>query len=84
MLKNIIFALASLVLLAISPAILAAEQAPEAAVKAEVLPQVVPLEREAAKQATKETRPVNDNHVDYRYCLDLKTNQEIAACRYKK
>ena len=26
----------------------------------------------------------NDKLLDYRYCLDLKTNQEISHCRYKK
>lgn len=30
------------------------------------------------------TQPARDNHTDYRYCLDLKTNKEIIECRYKK
>lgn len=28
--------------------------------------------------------PARDKQTDYRYCLDLKTDAEIAACRYKK
>jgi len=30
------------------------------------------------------SRPEDDGHADYRYCLDLKTNIEIIKCRYKK
>ena len=35
--------------------------------------------------ATAQHKQLNDDqHVDYRYCLELKTNREIAECRYKK
>jgi hypothetical protein len=83
MLKNIFFALPFLIALVISNAIQAADQAPDEAVLAETIP-AMPPEKEAVKQAVTNTRPINDNHVDYRYCLELKTNREISECRYKK
>jgi len=83
MLKNIIFALLSLVALATSPVLLAAEQTSTDAVPVQPLPASPPV-TEAVTQAEKKTPPVNDNHVDYRYCLELKTDREISECRYKK
>jgi hypothetical protein len=35
-------------------------------------------------EATHMHNPARDKQTDYRYCLDLKTDAEIAACRYKK
>lgn len=85
MFKNIFFAcLLQLTLITITTAY-AAEPADEELVAAEVIP--ASPEKEAPKQTTRtvtDTRPINDNHVDYRHCLDLKTNPEIIACRYKK
>jgi membrane-bound lytic murein transglycosylase B len=123
MLKNIFFALLSLLALATSPATLAEDQPAVESEYVKALTANNPPEKEAVKQAvpaenpaketaqpaaapapakeemqqatpsdtaqqtvapTSNTRPINDNHVDYRYCLDLKTNREIAECRYKK
>jgi hypothetical protein len=88
MLRIIFFALLSLGALLAAPTISAAEQAPVDAVPAEAVPAPAmpasPPEKTAAPQPASNTRPVNDNHVDYRYCLELKTNREIAECRYKK
>jgi hypothetical protein len=38
----------------------------------------------AGKESAPGTQPIKDHHVDYRYCLELKTNREITECRYKK
>lgn len=63
-------------------------QAEEAAAQPAVAePQPAPA---AAMPATEATQPASsnqtahDNHTDYRYCLELKTNKEIIECRYKK
>lgn len=83
MLKSIIFTLLALVAFASSSALLAAEQPADEAVTVQPLPATPPV-TEAAKRAENNNQPVNDNHIDYRYCLDLKTDREIAECRYKK
>jgi hypothetical protein len=83
MLKNIIFALLTLAALATSHTILAADPQVGETPPAQMLPPAAP-DTEAAGQAANSTRPVNDNHVDYRYCLELKNDREIAECRYKK
>jgi hypothetical protein len=83
MLKNIIFALLTLVGLATSHVIQAADEPPVEAVAAETV-QAVPPEKEPVKQTTTNSRPINDNHVDYRYCLEFKNDRDIAECRYKK
>lgn len=68
-------------MLAIAPASLAADDpAAQEAVPAAILP----AGQEAPRQTSINTRPVDDSHTDYRYCLELKTNIEIAQCRYKK
>ena len=94
MLKNIYVTLLSLGILAASPLALAADDpAAEQAVPATVMPaEPMPVEpvpasapvKEAVTQTSTNTRPINDNHTDYRYCLELKTNIEIIQCRYKK
>ena len=89
MLKNIIFVLLSLFALAISPAVLAVDDPATEAVLAEpvaatIEPAAPPAPAPKARQEVSNTRPVNDNHTDFRYCLELKTNIEIAQCRYKK
>ena len=83
MLKNIIFALLTLVALAASPVIQAADEPPVEPVAAETVP-ADPPRKEPVKQTTTNTRPVNDNHTDYRYCLEFKNDRDIAECRYKK
>ena len=91
MLKNIIFISLALIALGASHTIFAAEPPAEEAIPAEVMP-ASPAVSEAVKepaqvsvsQPTNNTRPINDNHVDYRYCLELKTDIEIIKCRYKK
>ena len=86
MLKNIIFILLALIALGASHTIFAAESPAEEAIPAEVMP-ASPADNEAVKESAKgtiNTRPINDNHVDYRYCLELKTDIEIIKCRYKK
>jgi len=87
MLKNIIFILLALIALGASHIIFAAEPSSDEAIPAEVIP-ASPADNEAAKvsvsQPSNNTRPINDTHVDYRYCLELKTNLEIMQCRYKK
>ncbi len=62
-----------------------AQQAAAPASVKEDMQQSIPSDtaQQAITQSTN-SRPINDNHVDYRYCLDLKTNREIAECRYKK
>lgn len=90
MLKNTIFALLSLLAFANSPAILASDNSPAPDLSTEsslVIPPVLaesPIPEEQAVQVHSKTqRPVNDNHKDYRYCLGLGSNAEIAACAYK-
>ena len=83
MFKNIIFASLTLVALASSQVTQAVDEAPVEAVAAETVPADPPV-RETIKLTTTNTRPVNDNHVDYRYCLELKNDRDIAECRYKK
>jgi hypothetical protein len=86
MLKN--FILASLYLVALGvPHLSHAEEAPVEAVPVQALPEETMPAKTAtasAKQPANSTQPLHDNHTDYRYCLELKTNPEIAACRYKK
>ena len=88
MLKNIIFALLYLATAGFSQPILAAEQTPVDAVPKETIPaQTIPAtapDKEAVKQRATKAPPINDKHIDYRYCLELKTNREISECRYKK
>ena len=81
MLKNIIFILMALIKLGASHIIFAAEPPADEAIPAEVMP-VSPAD--SVSQPANNTRPINDNHVDYRYCLELKTDIEIIKCRYKK
>jgi hypothetical protein len=83
MLKNIIFALLTLAALGTSHTILAADPEIRDTLPAQT-PPPAPPDNEAARQAANSTRPVNDHHVDYRYCLELKNDREIAECRYKK
>ena len=83
MLKNIIFASFTIVALATSQIIQAADEPPLETVAAETV-QADPPEKEPVKQTTTNTRPINDNHVDYRYCLEFKNDRDIAECRYKK
>jgi hypothetical protein len=92
-LRIIIIATLTLIAPITSSLTLAAEPAPVEAVPAEVVPAeavpapampATPPEKTTAPLPSSNTRPVNDNHVDYRYCLELKTNREIAECRYKK
>lgn len=91
MLKNIIFILLALVALGASHTVFAAESPVEEAIPAEVMP-ANPANNEVIKESAKvsvsqpanNTRPINDNHVDYRYCLELKTDREIIECRYGK
>ena len=85
MLKNIIFALLSLAALGTSPGLMAADTPPDQGEVAPVQPlPASPPDKQAAMPVVNKPLPVNDNHVDYRYCLELKTDREIAACRYKK
>jgi hypothetical protein len=99
MLNNFFFTLSLIVTLSFSQAIFAADPVSEGTTNTEAIPtQVVPVEAlpaetvaappeqvvEKKTSTVSNTRPVNDNHTDYRYCLDLKTNTEIIACRYKK
>lgn len=94
MLKNIFFILLSLTMVTISTLAPAADDpSPQEAIPAETVPvAVLPADPEpasppasvAVNQSSVNTRPLNDNHTDYRYCLELKTNIEIAQCRYKK
>lgn len=91
MLKNIVFILLALITLGASHTILAGEPPADEAIPAEVMPAGA-ADNEAVKEPAKatlsqpanNTRPINDNHVDYRYCLELKTDLEIIKCRYKK
>jgi uncharacterized protein YcfL len=65
-----------------SAELVAAPMAPAEAVAA---PAATTASGTASKPAaTTQNKQLNDNHVDYRYCLELKTNREIAECRYKK
>lgn len=97
MLKNILFTVSSIVALAGSPALLAAELAnAETPPPAAAAPTDTPVQpdadaaaqatppKEAAPASASNARPLHDNHVDYRYCLELKSNREIMECRYKK
>jgi hypothetical protein len=88
MLRNTAFVLLSLIMLGLTPLTLAADDpTTQEAVPAEVVPaapEPVSPARETPQQSSINTRPVNDNHTDYRYCLELKTNVEIIQCRYKK
>ena len=87
MLKNIIFILLALTALGASHTTFAAEPSVGEAIPAKVMP-ASPADNEAVKGSVSQpainTRPNNDNHVDYRYCLELKTDLEIIKCRYKK
>ena len=87
MLKNIIFVLLALAALGASHTTFAAEPSANETIPAEVMP-ASPADNEAGKGSVRQhainTRPNNDNHVDYRYCLELKTDLEITRCRYKK
>ena len=82
--KHISFTVLTLAALVASPAVLATDTVitPAEAVPAQIVP-ASPVQ-EAAKQTTGNPQPNNDSHVDYRYCLDLKTDRGIAECRYKK
>ena len=81
MLKNIFLALLALIALGTSHTILAVDQPPGETLPAQTVP--ANPDKEAVKQPATNTRPANDTHVDYRYCLELKTNREIAECAYK-
>lgn len=83
MLKNTVFILSSFLALGTSPSALAAELAPVEMAPVQAMP-TNPPDQEAVKQPATSTRPTNDNHIDFRYCLELKNNLEIAQCRYKK
>jgi hypothetical protein len=84
MIKNIIFALLSVVALGTShPSMATGPESDVAAVPAETTPDTAPP-AEDNTQPAHNTRPINDNHVDYRYCLELKTDREIIECRYRK
>jgi len=74
----------TLVALATSPVILAEEQMPVAAETAPAPDMPAEPAQEAVTQTTISTRPSNENHNDFRYCLELKSDREIAECRYKK
>lgn len=41
-------------------------------------------DKESTSQSASTPQPNSDKLDDYRYCLELKTNREIANCRYKK
>ncbi len=69
----------------------AAETMPAETMSAESMPAEMPAQDAEMGTATKvikqpsiNMQPLNDSHVDYRYCLELKTDREIAECRYKK
>ncbi len=47
-------------------------------------PAPTPAVANPSETAPLQHRTARDNQTDYRYCLDLKTDAEIAACRYKK
>ena len=85
--KKLVFSWLPLAVFLSLSAVQAAEQTAEP-VTAQTLPAdpdaSISQEKAALPQPASNTQPVNDNHVDYRYCLELKTNQEIAECRYKK
>ncbi len=83
MLKNSVFILFSFLALGTSPSSLAAELAPVEMAPVQAMPNYPP-DKETIKQSPADARPINAYHVDFRYCLELKTNQEIAQCRYKK
>ena len=86
MLKKISFTLLSLVALTTSTTTLAAD--PPSAETEFVQAAPATPEKEGGnatvKQQSINTRPLDDNHADYRYCLEYKTNLEIMHCRYKK
>ncbi len=90
--KKIIFSLLPLAIFLTLSAAHAAEQPADPSAADPVTAQTLPVDpdasispqREAMQQPASDIRPNNDNLVDYRYCLELKTNQEIAECRYKK
>jgi hypothetical protein len=63
------------------PTTSATESMPPASADTQAAPAA---DTQAATQPSRNTRPIHDNHTDYRYCLKLKTNREIAECRYKK
>ncbi len=83
MLKNTAFILFLLFALGTSASALAAELAPVEVVPVQTMPASL-SNKEVTKHSTTSSRPINDNHVDFRHCLELTTNQEIAQCRYKK
>lgn len=64
------------------PTTSATESMPPASADTQAAPAAA--DTQAATQTSRSTRPIHDNHTDYRYCLKLKTNREIAECRYKK
>jgi hypothetical protein len=94
MLKNILCTVFSIVALACSPTLLAAEPAdaetpPAATMPADSPVQPAPVAQsipvtEVVPASASNARPLHDNHVDYRYCLELKSDREIIECRYKK
>lgn len=93
MIKYIIFSLLSLAVFITLPTARAADQQSAEFTPAQTMPAnpeevASPVEAPASSMETQRPaanlRPNNDNLVDYRYCLELKTNQEIAECRYKK
>lgn len=82
MLKNVIFTALSLTAIVASHTIQASDQAPAEPATAQTIP--ANPDNEAAKQPAPTPQPNNDKLFDYRYCLELKTDREIAECRYKK
>lgn len=41
------------------------------------------LQKDRVPQPSGSSNAVRDTHIDYRYCLELKSNKEIAECAYK-
>jgi len=94
MFKKILFALFALVLLQASQVTLAEVPPPTETVPEQSIPAHtdkpasanIPAGSgtETADPAASKTQPNNNRLVDFRYCLELKTNREITECRYKK
>ena len=82
MLKNIIFTLVTLLSLACSPVVFAEDNSSAAATPPVKTESPTPPEH-PDKEHMRTQQPIQDNHVDYRYCLELKSNKEIAECAYK-
>ena len=95
MLKNIIFTLLSLLALGLSASTQAAEVTPaegkamSAPIQANPVAEMPSMtgtpapSKPAAKKTMRKKMHTRDNQTDYRYCLDLKSDAEIAACAYK-